>query len=572
MGYRLYVLSKLFNKLRTTEDVVINAGIVIFVIATFVASLWNVDAYHEGALFPSAVGISDGLSIFREVNNQYGFIGPLLNSPWLAIFGPHLVVSRIFSFLVICIIAYMLYLNAQLFISQNAAKIAALLWIGISPVWSYVFTSKSLSGGTWPNHYAVLLILFMTFILFRQSYPPSSRSVFFAGSFCFLSSQARMEFIAVWVLCTLVILVTQKILRRAWILGSLSAALVTFLYLFLNNSLRDWFEQTYLVWTMSAPDVPTIGLGFFISNGLNFIMLAFIGLFVCLLDNFLLKNHLKPALRVGLITIIFLFIASIEGVIPETITIAERNLSPYLSFAAYRSLFSYVNLAILISLWIIFSQLLSHSRKRTIKSEYILDFQNLILVACCLGIFGVFHNTNADYTSITIAPFILLIVKNRNEVNMRVFHQYLSTLKYVVIPSLLITSLFLFINQVPQHRFEYSTSTLRGLFAQTQADRDRLDSLFGVIEKYTTPRRTYMDCQTGLLTVGPKGYIGKDQWSWNQQPAQMLRGRFSNLESGESIIACHINAEDKALFESLTKSKKISSVFSNSDLVIYVVN
>jgi hypothetical protein len=201
-----------------------------------------------------------------------------------------------------------------------------------------------------------------------------------------------------------------------------------------------------------------------------------------------------------------------------------------------------------------------------------MDFQNAILVACSIGVLAIFHNTNADYTSITIAPFILLVLKNKGETYMQCFQHFQITLRNVVIPSLLITSLLIFVFQIPQHTHQYASSTLRGLYTHTESNRDRLDSQFAIVQKYTTPGRTYMDCQIGLLTVGPRGFIGVDKWSWNQQPQQMLSGRFSNLKRGESIIACHINDESKALFESLIEANRISVAFSNDDVVIYHVN
>ncbi len=563
---------------KTFEDRIINLALIIFVTATFIASFWNVDALHEGALFPSAVGISDGLSIFREVNNQYGFVVPLLNAPWLAIFGPYLVVSRIFSFFIVCLIAYMLYLNAQLFSSKATAKLAVLLWIGISPGWSFVFTGNSFSGGTWPNHFGILLVLFMMYLLFRNPYPPSTTSIFAAGALCFLSSQARIEFTAVWVLCTLVIVITQKKLRLNWILGSIFSGLSTFLYLFLNGSVKDWLEQTLLVWTMNAPgheltgEVTVLGLGFFISNGLNFILLASIVICLGYLDYSLLRKYLRVELRIVAVTTILIFIASIEEIIPKTIPIAGKDLSPYLTFAIHRSLFSYINVAILISLWIIISQLYIHKKNRTLKSKFFLDFQNLILIACCIGVFGIFHNINADYRSITIAPFILLILKNSGESYMQYFQPFQTTFRNIVAPSLLITSLLIFVFQIQQDSYQYASSTLRGLHTHIEGNRDSLDSQFAIVQKYTTPGRTYMNCQTGLLTVGPSGFIGADKWSWNYQPPEMLEGRFTNLRTGDSIITCQMNTGDKKLLGKLTNLGKISIVASYADLVIYYVN
>ena len=51
----------------------------------YLACFWNVDTYHEGDKFPSALAASLGNNLFTEVNNQYGFIPTYITVPSVAV-------------------------------------------------------------------------------------------------------------------------------------------------------------------------------------------------------------------------------------------------------------------------------------------------------------------------------------------------------------------------------------------------------------------------------------------------------------------------------------------------------
>ena len=199
----------------------------------FIASTWNVDPYHEGALFPTAVGIAEGRSVFAEVSQQYGFLGPLFVSLPLEIFGNYLVVQRIFGALLMILIAWLMYLNLRSLVTPLTAKYFVILWLGISPIWSWPFSTSALSGGYWPNHLGVALTLFSCFVILKYK---TNLVYFIAGLTMFLSSQSRAEFYFVWLFVTIAIIIRPDTKRLSWLAGSLLSIVLIGIYLFVNNS------------------------------------------------------------------------------------------------------------------------------------------------------------------------------------------------------------------------------------------------------------------------------------------------------------------------------------------------
>ena len=97
----------------------------LFAVAIFenlIAATWNVDPYHEGALFPTAVGLAEGLAPFREINQQYGFLGPLVVSLPLHLFGNYLIVQRLFGFFLTILIALLFFSYLRIFLHHHVLE------------------------------------------------------------------------------------------------------------------------------------------------------------------------------------------------------------------------------------------------------------------------------------------------------------------------------------------------------------------------------------------------------------------------------------------------------------------
>jgi hypothetical protein len=117
----------------------------------FATVFWSVDTYHEGDKFPSIVGAVEGLSIFSEVNNQYGFVSTYLSVPFIEAFGAYLIVNRIVGF---CIkLLTFLVAGAILVKYFKSTQVWGLLLVVslLNPAWSVLGFEFVGNGSTWPN-------------------------------------------------------------------------------------------------------------------------------------------------------------------------------------------------------------------------------------------------------------------------------------------------------------------------------------------------------------------------------------------------------------------------------------
>ena len=564
------MIRNLFSKVSLGKDL-FSLGVLLpaVLIANLIASFWNVDPYHEGALFPTAAGLAQGYNVFDQVSQQYGFLLPLLISFFLKIFGSYLFVSRLVSYVLLVLLAFLTYKVSCIFINRKVALYGSLLWLSVSPIWSYTMFGRSLSGGVWPNHLAMILVLLSILIIHHSRPENRSMKIPLAGFIVILSSQARMEFILVWFLITLYFMFRDRRIFFYWITGSLFAVLTTFIYLYSNSAVEEWFNQTIRVWTLDAPDVPTIDLGFFVSNGLNFFVLALVMPITLLLYKFLQDKVAHP-IRMFALVIFLLLLTTVELFVPDSITVLGRNIASIVDFAAQRTLFSYVNVVILCSFVTAVLRLLRRRSNTGRQAPSVLHSYG-VLWCTAIGVLGVFHNTNADYTSITVAPYLILSLAYffpaSRDLNLKWFTSFKEYVTAIVVASLVIFAMHL-----PKQIHEYSTPVLKNLYAQSFVDARNLDARFNQIAKYTENSKFLMDCQIGMLSVNENGFRGLDKWTWNQQPAIMIANRLQNLNSGDYAVTCHLNENDTTFLKSDEGLRKFSTKFEDGDFSILRVN
>ena len=537
----------------------------VVVIENLVASLWNVDPYHEGAIFATAVGMSDGLSVFREINQQYGFLGPLLVSCLLRVFGNYLIVERLFGFTLIMTIAFLFYLNLRRIASKITSQLLTVTWVAISPIWSWPFGYSALSGGYWPNHLGVALVLIGLLLLQKSKW-----SIFLAGFLVFISSQARIEFFFVWFFMTIAILLSKKVGKIYWLSGNLLAIIFIYLYLRSNSSTQDWFNQTLRVWTLDAPDVPKVGLNFFIFNFINFAGVSFIGLFLFLAAVFFSTIFKKIWLAVIAESALIIFLLFIPSFMNFTLFIGNYDVFSVGRYFFANTLFSYVNISMLVMFVSIVFFILK--RMGRIYQDVVRgDPPLLILIATSFGLLALFHNFNPDYTQMVWPVFALLLIK-LDKVQPNFLFKFVRSKSLLVLAlSLILSSSTVFISHALDQTHPYRTEMLRGLYGQSEKQVEELDRSYRLIEDNVSKGKMLMVCYTGLLSVSDQGYLGSDKWSWNLQPAVMIANRLDRLEINSTVLACKLNNQDRTDLSELERLNVVSIIAKNNYFTLYRV-
>jgi hypothetical protein len=532
----------------------------------FIASTWNVDPYHEGALFPTAVGIAEGRSVFAEVSQQYGFLGPLLVSLPLEIFGNYLVVQRIFGALLMILIAWLMYLNLRSLVTPLTAKYFVILWLGISPIWSWPFSTSALSGGYWPNHLGVALTLFSCFVILKYK---TNLVYFIAGLTMFLSSQSRAEFYFVWLFVTIAIIIRPDTKRLSWLAGSLLSIVLIGIYLFVNNSTKDWYEQTLKVWTLDPPGVPIIGPNFLIFNIVNFLGVTCVGFLIIAISYMLQVKYRAPQALVlatmvtGLVSVLLL-----HDLVNTNLYFRSYSFDDLINFLIKNSLFSYVNVTIILLAVILLFQFYKF-RLSIIKRISMARLPSVIFGFASIGSLSLFHNFNPDYSHMVWPIFALALVSAIGHLNSQISQTFPLAVFKLVTLSLFSVSIITFLTHFNEQRYAYQAPLLKGLYGNSQEQVASIDSALKLVSENVVAGQMLMNCQTGLLTVNERGFLGSDKWTWNQQPYEMLSGRVSKMPIGHSLLACNLDYRDEKIIEQFLDTNVLTLLYSDSTFSIY---
>ena len=532
----------------------------------FIASTWNVDPYHEGALFPTAVGIAEGRSVFAEVSQQYGFLGPLFVSLPLEIFGNYLVVQRIFGALLMILIAWLMYLNLRSLVTPLTAKYFVILWLGISPIWSWPFSTSALSGGYWPNHLGVALTLFSCFVILKYK---TNLVYFIAGLTMFLSSQSRAEFYFVWLFVTIAIIIRPDTKRLSWLAGSLLSIVLIGIYLFVNNSTKDWYEQTLKVWTLDPPGVPIIGPNFIIFNIVNFLGVTCVGFLIIAISYMLQVKYRAPQALVlatmvtGLVSVLLL-----HDLVNTNLYFRSYSFDDLINFLIKNSLFSYVNVTIILLAVILLLQFYKF-RLSIIKRISMARLPSVIFGFASIGSLSLFHNFNPDYSHMVWPIFALALVSAIGLLNSQISQTFPLAVFKLVTLSLFSVSIITFLTHFNEQRYAYQAPLLKGLYGNSQEQVASIDSALKLVSENVVAGQMLMNCQTGLLTVNERGFLGSDKWTWNQQPYEMLSGRVSKMPIGHSLLACNLDYRDEKIIEQFLDTNVLTLLYSDSTFSIY---
>ena len=114
-----------------------------------VAAPMDPEPYHDGSQLPAAIAVSEGMVVHRDVFSGYGFITAWLQGAAVELFGPRLIVIRMFTAVLIAVVTVLMYVlarKARLSIIWSAA--VALLWVAAWPGRAVIWGTPLLP---WPS-------------------------------------------------------------------------------------------------------------------------------------------------------------------------------------------------------------------------------------------------------------------------------------------------------------------------------------------------------------------------------------------------------------------------------------
>ena len=464
------------------------------------------------------------------------------------------------------LIAWLMYLNLRSLVTPLTAKYFVILWLGISPIWSWPFSTSALSGGYWPNHLGVALTLFSCFVILKYK---TNLVYFIAGLTMFLSSQSRAEFYFVWLFVTIAIIIRPDTKRLSWLAGSLLSIALIGIYLFVNNSTKDWYEQTLKVWTLDPPGVPIIGPNFIIFNIVNFLGVTCVGFLIIAISYMLQVKYRAPRALVlatmvtGLVSVLLL-----HDLVNTNLYFRSYSFDDLINFLIKNSLFSYVNVTIILLAVILLLQFYKF-RLSIIKRISMARLPSVIFGFASIGSLSLFHNFNPDYSHMVWPIFALALVSAIGLLNSQISQTFPLAVFKLVTLSLFSVSIITFLTHFNEQRYAYQAPLLKGLYGNSQEQVASIDSALKLVSENVVAGQMLMNCQTGLLTVNERGFLGSDKWTWNQQPYEMLSGRVSKMPIGHSLLACNLDYRDEKIIEQFLDTNVLTLLYSDSTFSIY---
>ncbi len=513
--------------------ILITVGFFISLLILVKAIRVGVDPYHEGALFPSAVGLAEGLTVFQDVNNQYGFMYAIIQAPFIKIFGNYLLLQRVVGVFVFIINAYLAFRIMRTKLSLQVSLSAILLLCAINPSWSYL-SGSSLGGyGIWINQYGITFTLLSVLILFKDiRKSENSNWLIFLSSFLgFCGSFVRLEFAAVWTLQLVFLSVgglnKQKKLKDSaiWISGGFSALSLGVLFLWLTGGLSDAMAQLVQVWFSAPPNSAHLGLGNIVT------LLSSCLLFIYLVVIVKVVLRLKFSFSWAFFAIIG-SLAALRLTLPLLIDFEMfgKVVGPYLYTSVDGLFLNYSSILFLMIVLLIFYEV----RTRNLG----VNFESGFLLLTSLGLMAQLHNINAAYifmlNPVFLACILIYFHQEKPQMLTSKFIKPVTTTLSILIALSLANGLFL--SSKTTHG--YQTPVLRGMASSDVEIRDEIDERFTLLKDFVSGRNLFMDCPYGLYSVSETGLITADKWTWNEIPEKWRVTSLDKATPGQFVLYC----------------------------------
>ena len=501
------------NKTRY-KDIWSLAVVVITASAVFlIAAPMDPEPYHDGSQLPAAIGVANGLTVHQDVFSAYGFITAWLQGLAVYLFGPHLLTIRIFTAIVLVVVATLLYVLVRWTTRSSWTA------IGISLVWVMAWPGAAVIWGTpllpWPS--VVFLAFQLAAVLLTLKGLLTSNSLtrywwfFFAGIFLGIAVLTRINY---GVFLALALGVSLLLLRKksaiglreftSAIVGTLISLLVPLGVVTLQGAFLSFWDQS-IRGPLQGEAIVKPTEWFYLENaylwGSVFLSLTLLVVIWLGYRHRVSRNWYFALVSLGIFGLVLWTSSAIEGSPVRTLILSKLTWAPALDGQVMQPMF----VAAIATPIILISALALHTFKRNgtlfvvHDNQIVLILLSLTATASLVQLYPV-ADPNHLWWAIPL-PLALLVfalrslsdVKNRWAVS-----------AVIVVPTLII-SLFAQVNFITQPRTQITTGVLEGMrIAQSLAPNvEKVDSLLANVQ----PGTASIECKEGLFAVWNGDYL-----------------------------------------------------------------
>ena len=478
-----------------------------------IAAPMDPEPYHDGSQLPAAIGVANGLVVHQDVFSAYGFVTAWLQGLAVFIFGPQLLTIRIFTALVLVVIAVLLFVLVRWITRSRWTA------VGISLVWVMAWPGAAVIWGTpllpWPSvvflAFQLAAVLLTLNGLIKSESPARHWWFFFAGIFLGLAVLTRINygvFLALALGVSLLVLRNKSAIHlrefASATIGTLMSVLVPLGVVALQGAFLPFWDQS-IRGPLQGKAIVKPTEWFYLENAYLWgsVLLSLTLLVVIWLG----YQHKVPRtwyfalVGLGVFGLILWTSSAIEGSPVRTLILSKLTWSPALDGQVMQPMF----LAAVATPIILISTLgLLISKKNDTfstpqQNRIVLVVLSLTAMASLVQLYPV-ADPNHLWWSAPL-PLALLVFALRS----------LSAQKYrwavsavIVIPTLII-SLFAQVNFITQPRTEITTGVLTGMrIAQSLAPNvEKVNALLSDVQ----PGTASIECKEGLFAVWNNEYL-----------------------------------------------------------------
>lgn len=529
---------------------------VVFGIAAFL----DPEPYHDGSQLPAAVAVSEGLAVHSDIFSGYGFLTAWLHGAVVAIFGPYLLVIRVFTSVVLVLVTVLLFLLTRVAVGNR------LISFLVAVVWVVAWPGQAVIWGTplfpWPS--VIFLVFQLGAVLFtlRGLESPAHRTSSFvtAGLLVGLGILTRINYgaaLAVALLIALLVLKKSKDLQLRDLLVPIIAALGVVIALLaviaIQGALVPFFDQSILGPLQGKATVkPTEW--FYIENG--YLWGSLVVLAVSLVVWFLAshgavsRRNLWLVSSLGAVALTMWASTAIESSPARALILSRLTWAPALDIQAMQPMYLSAIITILITAAGCTAFLIRRLRAQRLngtKNETLFIVLALTALASLFQLFPVADPNHLWWA----APLPLILLVFVFTLNVDTGRQ-VPIAAVLLIPPLVLAP-FTMHQLLDRPRTQIETGTLSGMRISTAyVDSVRqMDRILGGV----APRSAEIECVEGLFSVwngtylaaGP-GYVdyayGLDAANPGPDPQVVIACRADGAELGQPVTPQTLIADD----------------------------
>ena len=539
--------------------------IVLFIYSTN----WEVDPLHDGLTFPSALAISQGKIIFRDVHTQYGLLQPTIEGFFIYLTGPYLIIQRLVATMCIIFTSIIIYLCCKNLSNFNP-YIPAITFLALTPSWNNMpSTEHPIARAAWPNSYGVLfqMIFIYLFILYQKKL--KANLLFLCGIALAVSAFARIQF----ALISVIILISTLIIGRSrkyiiLVIGYILTISVFLITLFKEAALSFLFDQIIRVLFDSGYNsvrAPSFGTSIKIYFALGIILLSF---FIIML---LINNR----------TILFLLIYSsiilMTYFLYPNSTQYSGKLFSLIKIISENVILSPIFFIIIISNLLIIFQIIYTLKNKTRFIDLIMNNKVYTLI-CVVSLTNMIqmHIFSSGYYYFILPSYLILFyvfyLKFIKE-NINFMGSKLDNLNSIAFPLIICLSITNYFFTVHKKSYLYDAPVLKYMKSYDPNKFPIVNNITLTEANFPLGSTVSINCLYGLYSVNQNGYISNSRYQWNYLPTELMKDKIkidSNLPPNYLINCSNTDGTRNTLIFANHNYKEIKRFKINNNEILTI--